>query len=456
MTEAGFRLTPAGCGCAADAPSTPAAAGSHRRWDRPTRRSPGPGQRREASPVPSQLTAVPALAPPAHRVAGARALRGRAGLLRRRGRVPAGAAAAPDPRPAAPPGWPSALVLGVFPLAALAGRFVAGRLADGRGRLAHAAVLGLVGHDRARACCSRCRCRSRGSALARARARPGRGPGLHRVRRLGGRRHEAPATGRGRWPCWAPGSGAAPASGPLLGGLLGSLPRVGLLTAGLGLAAAALVRLAGPAPAVTPDPDPGRRASLLPRPAVLPGVALALGNVGYAAIAGFLVLHLVDRGARRHRRARCVRRHRRGRPPGRRPAGDPGRAAAHPALGPGGDGRRAGGRLLRHDHRGRRAGDGGCRASATACRCPPSRRSSPSRSAPSERAAGIGALTAFYDVSVGRVLAGVRGAADPRRHGRDLPQRRGGWCCWPPSSTPSSPVARPGAPSCPARSPSTP
>jgi MFS family permease len=43
-------------------------------------------------------------------------------------------------------------------------------------------------------------------------------------------------------------------------------------------------------------PPPGPRRPLIPRAAVRPGVALALANLGYAALAGFLVLHLAARG----------------------------------------------------------------------------------------------------------------------------------------------------------------
>src|SRR5690606_12424769 len=40
----------------------------------------------------------------------------------------------------------------------------------------------------------------------------------------------------------------------------------------------------------------GPRAPLVAREAIRPGVALALVNAGYAALAGFVVLHLADRG----------------------------------------------------------------------------------------------------------------------------------------------------------------
>ena len=45
-------------------------------------------------------------------------------------------------------------------------------------------------------------------------------------------------------------------------------------------------------PAAAPAGQP-----LLPRPAIGPGVAIALASVGYAALAGFAVLHLAERGS---------------------------------------------------------------------------------------------------------------------------------------------------------------
>ena len=45
------------------------------------------------------------------------------------------------------------------------------------------------------------------------------------------------------------------------------------------------------------EPATGLRA-LLPRGVALPGTALGLGNLGYAALVGFLVVHLDDRGGR--------------------------------------------------------------------------------------------------------------------------------------------------------------
>lgn len=60
------------------------------------------------------------------------------------------------------------------------------------------------------------------------------------------------------------------------------------------LAGLALIS-AVPAPA-RPDGPPARRGTLLPRPVVLPGIALALAAAGYAGLAAFVVLHLRARG----------------------------------------------------------------------------------------------------------------------------------------------------------------
>jgi len=86
--------------------------------------------------------------------------------------------------------------------------------------------------------------------------------------------------------------------GPIAGELLRShsgYDAVWVLTAVLP-AAGALIALRLPQPAVAmPDPSEQRRA-LFPREARRPGVALALANVGYAALAGFVVLALRSRG----------------------------------------------------------------------------------------------------------------------------------------------------------------
>jgi MFS family permease len=86
--------------------------------------------------------------------------------------------------------------------------------------------------------------------------------------------------------------------GPLAGELLRSqlgYDAVWALTAALP-AAGALIAMRLPEPGGDPaEASPGPVA-LLPRAARRPGIALALANVGYAALAGFVVLHLKARG----------------------------------------------------------------------------------------------------------------------------------------------------------------
>jgi MFS family permease len=82
--------------------------------------------------------------------------------------------------------------------------------------------------------------------------------------------------------------------GPLAGELLRSgvgYDAVWTLTAALPLAGAAIAsRL--PEPARLGDGEPVAKRHLFPPSSRRPGVALALANVGYAALAGFVVLHL--------------------------------------------------------------------------------------------------------------------------------------------------------------------
>lgn len=84
--------------------------------------------------------------------------------------------------------------------------------------------------------------------------------------------------------------------GPLLGELIqqgGGYSAVWIFSGALPLLGAAIA---------TRVPDPFRplagseRHPLLSRPAIRPGTALALGSIGYAAVASFVVLHLDDRG----------------------------------------------------------------------------------------------------------------------------------------------------------------
>jgi MFS family permease len=86
--------------------------------------------------------------------------------------------------------------------------------------------------------------------------------------------------------------------GPVAGEVLRSAvsyDAVWALTAVLPLAGAAIaIRLPEP-PRATGGAEPGRLA-FFPRASRRPGLALALANIGYAALAGFVVLHLRARG----------------------------------------------------------------------------------------------------------------------------------------------------------------
>ena len=85
--------------------------------------------------------------------------------------------------------------------------------------------------------------------------------------------------------------------GPVAGELLRSgvgYDAVWILTAALPLAGAAIAaRLPEPAQAERSEPGP---LAFFPRAAHRPGLALALANIGYAALAGFVILHLRARG----------------------------------------------------------------------------------------------------------------------------------------------------------------
>ncbi len=184
------------------------------------------------------------------------------------------------------------LVLGVFPFAALAGRLVAGRATDRGGRLLTLRAGLLV------------------AALSGALfALPLPVPGLVAARGLHGladalcytaasawlldrtseqRRPQALARlGAGFWGGYA--------LGPLVGAAL-DLRTVGLLVVA-GSVAGPLLTARLPDSRAPGEPASGLRA-LLPRGVALPGTALGLGNLGYAALVGFLVVHLDDRGGR--------------------------------------------------------------------------------------------------------------------------------------------------------------
>jgi MFS family permease len=88
-------------------------------------------------------------------------------------------------------------------------------------------------------------------------------------------------------------------AGPVAGELLRSAAgydAVWILTAALPLCGALIAtRLPEPARAATASARPSPLA-FIPRAAHRPGLALALANIGYAALAGFVVLHLRARG----------------------------------------------------------------------------------------------------------------------------------------------------------------
>ena len=187
------------------------------------------------------------------------------------------------------------LVLGLFPFAALAGRLVAGRLTDRRGRvltlrlgLALTAAAGLVFALDGRVLDSSV------AAIGVARALHGLADALIYTAAsayvldrtpVDRRPHALSLLGAAIW--------AGYALGPLAGAVL-DLRQVGLVIAVgalLGLAVTrGLVESRVDGPRVT-----GARA-LLPRGVALPGVTLGLGNLGYAALVGFLVVHLDDQG----------------------------------------------------------------------------------------------------------------------------------------------------------------
>ena len=96
--------------------------------------------------------------------------------------------------------------------------------------------------------------------------------------------------------------GLAVWGGLSLGPLAGELLRSGLgyeavwVMAGLLPLAGAAIAMRLPEPARGPRPRGAGKLAFVPRAAYRPGLALALANVGYAALAGFVVLHLRARG----------------------------------------------------------------------------------------------------------------------------------------------------------------
>ena len=94
--------------------------------------------------------------------------------------------------------------------------------------------------------------------------------------------------------------GLAVWSGLSIGPLLGELIRHGGGYSAVWIFSGALPLLGALIATRVPDPFRpvvhGERHPLLSRPAIRPGTALALGSIGYAAVASFVVLHLDERG----------------------------------------------------------------------------------------------------------------------------------------------------------------
>ena len=181
------------------------------------------------------------------------------------------------------------LALGVFPFAALAGRLVAGRATDRGGRVVTLRAGLLVS-----------------AAAGGLLVLPVTVAGLVAARALHGLADALVYTAASAWvldrtpedrrPQALALLGAAIWGGYALGPLAGAaldLRAVGALV--LAGAAVGLVLTRGlPDSRAVGEPARGLR-SLLPRGVALPGVALGLGNLGYAAVVGFLVLHVDDR-----------------------------------------------------------------------------------------------------------------------------------------------------------------
>lgn len=185
------------------------------------------------------------------------------------------------------------LVLGVFPLAALAGRLVAGRSTDRRGRVITLRAGLLV---------------SAASGVLFALPLPVLGIGLART--LHGFADALVYTAASAWVLDRTSESRRPQALSLLGaGIWGGYALGPLVGAALDLQQVGLVVLVSCVVALLltvglPDTHDvsGERAtglrSLLPRGVALPGTALGLGNLGYAAVVGFLVVHLDDQGGR--------------------------------------------------------------------------------------------------------------------------------------------------------------
>jgi MFS family permease len=86
------------------------------------------------------------------------------------------------------------------------------------------------------------------------------------------------------------------AAGPVIGEGLRELGGYDAVWAFATLAPLGGVVLAGRIPDPAPPVATGRRTALVPSAAIRPGMALALANLGYAALSGFVILHLAETG----------------------------------------------------------------------------------------------------------------------------------------------------------------
>ena len=184
------------------------------------------------------------------------------------------------------------LVLGVFPFAALAGRLVAGRATDRGGRIVTLRAGLLVA-----------------AAAGVLFALPLPVLGIGAARLLHGLADALVYTAASAWvldrtpedrrpqalSLLGAGIWGGYALGPLVGAAL-DLRQVGLVVLATSLAALGLT-VGLPDATVEGERATGLRA-LLPHGVALPGHALGLGNLGYAAVVGFLVVHLDDQGGR--------------------------------------------------------------------------------------------------------------------------------------------------------------
>ncbi len=182
------------------------------------------------------------------------------------------------------------LVIGVFSFVALAGRLIAGPLADRRGRKI-SFLCGLV-------CCG---CAGATYLLPLGMA----GPYLARV--LQGMGEACLYTGAAAWVVEVGGiersaqalgylsSGiwGGISAGPVVGQWLGTFERAAMMQ--LVLAAAAFLILTRVPEHYRPDPHRAAR-KWLPRSIIAPGIAIGFVNVQYPVIAGFLILHLKTHG----------------------------------------------------------------------------------------------------------------------------------------------------------------